>query len=88
MPIYEYQCINCSHQLEVLQKLADAPLIECPSCHADGLTRLVSATSFHLKGTGWYATDFKDKPRINQANDTAITPAPDTSGTAKAAETT
>ena len=59
MPIYEYQCTECGHQLEALQKISDAPLKDCPACASAGLTRLVSASSFRLKGGGWYETDFK-----------------------------
>ena len=59
MPIYEYRCSNCGHELEALQKLADAPLVVCPSCNAQSLVKLVSASAFQLKGSGWYATDFK-----------------------------
>jgi putative FmdB family regulatory protein len=60
MPIYEYQCQACGHQLEVIQSFADNPLSECPACQKSALNKLISAPSFHLKGTGWYATDFKD----------------------------
>jgi len=59
MPIYEYRCSSCGHKLETLQKFSDAPLLACPACHADALVKLVSAAGFHLKGSGWYATDFK-----------------------------
>jgi putative FmdB family regulatory protein len=59
MPIYEYRCSACGHKLESLQKLADAPLVTCPSCGKPTLTKLVSAAGFQLKGSGWYATDFK-----------------------------
>jgi len=59
MPIYEYRCTSCGHKLEALQKFSDAPLSACPSCNADGLVKLVSAAGFQLKGSGWYATDFK-----------------------------
>jgi putative FmdB family regulatory protein len=61
MPIYEYACGACDHRLEKLQKLADAPLVDCPVCGQPALTKLVSAAGFQLKGTGWYATDFKPK---------------------------
>ncbi len=62
MPIYEYQCKACGHHLEVLQKVSDPPLKTCPKCKKrTSLTKLVSAAGFRLKGTGWYATDFKDK---------------------------
>ena len=59
MPIYEYRCSSCGHELEVLQKFSDAPLATCPSCQRDALTKKVSAAGFQLKGSGWYATDFK-----------------------------
>ena len=59
MPIYEYRCSSCGHKLESLQKFSDAPLVACPACHADALVKQVSAAGFHLKGSGWYATDFK-----------------------------
>ena len=59
MPIYEYRCSSCGHELESLQKLSDAPLTTCPSCKADTLVKLMSAAGFQLKGSGWYATDFK-----------------------------
>jgi putative FmdB family regulatory protein len=59
MPIYEYRCSSCGHKLEALQKLSDVPLSKCPSCNADALVKLVSAAGFQLKGSGWYATDFK-----------------------------
>jgi putative FmdB family regulatory protein len=61
MPIYEYRCGECGHQQEFLQKVSDAPLVECPKCHKPGLTKLLSAAGFQLKGSGWYATDFKSK---------------------------
>ena len=59
MPIYEYRCSKCSHELEALQRLADAPLVECPACHASALVKQVSAAGFQLKGSGWYVTDFR-----------------------------
>lgn len=61
MPIYEYQCSNCGHQLEIIQKVNDDPLADCPQCNTATLRRVVSPVAFHLKGTGWYVTDFKDK---------------------------
>jgi putative FmdB family regulatory protein len=60
MPIYEYRCTACQHKLESLQKFSDAPLVVCPQCGRDALTKLVSAAGFHLKGSGWYQTDFKN----------------------------
>lgn len=59
MPIYEYKCAGCGHALEAMQKMSDAPLADCPACGTSQLKRLVSAAGFQLKGTGWYATDFK-----------------------------
>ncbi len=59
MPIYEYRCASCGHELESIQKLSDPPLVACPACHKDALVKLVSAAGFQLKGSGWYATDFK-----------------------------
>jgi putative FmdB family regulatory protein len=59
MPIYEYRCTDCGHRLEALQRLADAPLKACPACGKESLTKLMSAVGFQLKGSGWYATDFK-----------------------------
>jgi putative FmdB family regulatory protein len=59
MPIYEYRCTDCGFQDEYLQKVAEAPLTACPSCGKATFRKLVSAAGFHLKGSGWYATDFK-----------------------------
>jgi len=59
MPIYEYRCSNCGHELETLQKISDDPLKKCPACEQEQLQKLVSAASFRLKGSGWYETDFK-----------------------------
>ena len=62
MPIYEYVCTNqsCGHELEALQKIADEPLVFCPSCGESSLKKKISAAAFRLKGTGWYETDFKN----------------------------
>ena len=73
MPIYEYRCDHCGHQFEVLQKISDAPVKNCPKCNSNNPRRLVSAAAFKLKGTGWYETDFKTKKpkkgdEINKAN--------------------
>lgn len=71
MPIYEYQCTACAHELEALQKLSDAPLIDCPACAQPQLRKKMSATSFHLKGGGWYQTDFKDTGKKKPAEGAA-----------------
>ncbi|BFM07415.1 FmdB family zinc ribbon protein [Halioxenophilus aromaticivorans] len=59
MPIYEYVCGSCQHELEALQKIADDPLVECPQCHESSLKKKISAAGFRLAGSGWYETDFK-----------------------------
>ena len=59
MPFYEYQCNNCGHTLEAMQRLHDSPLKKCPHCGKSQLQRLMSAPVFRLKGGGWYETDFK-----------------------------
>ena len=59
MPIYEYRCDACGHELESLQKMSDAPLTDCPSCGEPRLKKMISAAGFRLKGGGWYETDFK-----------------------------
>ena len=61
MPIYEYRCGACGHQKEFLQKVAEPMLTECPVCHKPTFNKLLSAAGFQLKGSGWYATDFKSK---------------------------
>jgi len=63
VPIYEYECSTCGHQMEAIQKFSDAPLTDCPACAKSTLRKRISAPAFHLKGTGWYVTDFKDKPK-------------------------
>ena len=83
MPIYEYRCSNCGHELEALQKLADAPLVVCPSCNAQSLVKLVSASAFQLKGSGWYATDFKGGAKPSPKPGDAAKPASDATSEAK-----
>jgi putative FmdB family regulatory protein len=61
MPFYEYECSNCKFYVEVLQKISDEPLRDCPSCKKSALKKLVSAPVFRLKGAGWYETDFKSE---------------------------
>ncbi len=67
MPIYEYRCAECGHELEKLQKISDAPLTDCPACGKPALQKLVSAAGFRLKGGGWYETDFKSGNKKNIA---------------------
>ncbi|SAK47045.1 FmdB family regulatory protein [Caballeronia temeraria] len=59
MPIYAYRCADCSHEKDVLQKLSDAPLTQCPACGKDAFSKQVTAAGFQLKGSGWYVTDFR-----------------------------
>lgn len=59
MPIYAYKCGSCGHSKDVLQKISDAPLTDCPACGASAFSKQVTAAGFQLKGSGWYATDFK-----------------------------
>ena len=71
MPIYEYRCNACGHKLESLQRLSDAPLVTCPACGKDALAKQLSAAGFQLKGSGWYATDFKNSGSKPPAKDAA-----------------
>jgi putative FmdB family regulatory protein len=86
MPFYEYQCKNCGHALEAMQKINDAPLKKCPHCGKSQLQRLMSAPVFRLKGGGWYETDFKgdqdnkrnlaDRPETDAAKEDKKAPSP------------
>ena len=60
MPIYAYKCAECSHELDVIRKVSDPPLTECPNCGKPALVKQITAAGFHLKGGGWYVTDFRD----------------------------
>jgi putative FmdB family regulatory protein len=86
MPIYAYRCASCGHAQDVLQKLADAPLTVCPACGADSFRKQLTAAGFQLKGSGWYATDFKGNGSAKPAGDGAKPGADkaDTSTTEKA----
>ncbi|MEI8385657.1 MAG: zinc ribbon domain-containing protein [Nitrosomonadaceae bacterium] len=93
MPIYEYRCSSCGSENEHLQKLSDASIAVCPACGSDSYIKLISAAGFQLKGSGWYATDFKNsvKPKSDKvtaasgestsAPTAASTPAPDATTT-------
>lgn len=59
MPIYEYQCRDCGHEFETMQKMSDPKLTDCPECEQSALVKKISAVAFRLKGGGWYETDFK-----------------------------
>ena len=60
MPIYAYRCSNCGHEEDVLQKMSDSPLSQCPACGQATYVKQVTAAGFQLKGSGWYVTDFRD----------------------------
>ena len=60
MPIYAYKCESCGHAKDVLQKMSDAPLVDCPACGAPAFKKQLTAAGFQLKGSGWYVTDFRD----------------------------
>jgi putative FmdB family regulatory protein len=83
MPIYAYKCESCGHRQDVLQKISDPVLSICPACGASSFVKQVTAAGFQLKGSGWYATDFKggataspDKPEAKPADTAAPTAAP------------
>lgn len=59
MPIYAYQCTSCGHAKDVLQKISDPVLTTCPACGAESFQKQITAAGFQLKGSGWYATDFR-----------------------------
>jgi putative FmdB family regulatory protein len=89
MPIYEYRCSACGFEKDALQKMSDPPLVDCPSCGKPALVKLVSAAGFQLKGSGWYATDFKssgkkpaEKTTGENGNGAAGAGKADTTGTA------
>lgn len=82
MPIYAYKCESCGHSKDVLQKISDAPLTDCPACGAPAFKKQLTAAGFQLKGSGWYVTDFRGGDKGASATGTAV-PA----GESKAAET-
>lgn len=76
MPIYAYKCGSCGHARDVLQKISDAPLTDCPACGAASFSKQVTAAGFQLKGSGWYVTDFRGgsggaAPAADKASDKA-----------------
>ena len=85
MPIYEYRCTSCGSQKDHLQKMSADPLTHCPACGAEGYTKLLSAAGFQLKGSGWYATDFKGSgsaPAAKPSEGAAASPDPAPAATA------
>jgi putative FmdB family regulatory protein len=84
MPIYEYQCQACGHEMEAWQKISDQPLRKCPECGKMKLQKLISAVGFRLKGGGWYETDFKSDGKRNLAGDKSADKKGDKTETKKA----
>ena len=71
MPTYEYECSDCGEHFEEIQKISEEPIKKCPKCQKDNVHRIISATAFHLKGSGWYKTDYASsgsKPSTAPAN--------------------
>jgi putative FmdB family regulatory protein len=68
MPIYEYECSACGHHEEVIQHFSDKPLSKCPECSGK-MNKLISQSAFHLKGSGWYVTDYADKKKSPASSD-------------------
>jgi putative FmdB family regulatory protein len=86
LPIYAYRCASCGFEKDVLQKLSDPILTQCPSCHAETFQKQVTAAGFQLKGSGWYATDFRNPPAPAKAG-AAADPAAPTAASPAAGET-
>jgi putative FmdB family regulatory protein len=93
MPIYEYECTNCRKVTEAVQRFSDAPLTDCSHCRGH-LRKLISRSTFHLKGSGWYVTDYSGKnqstsacPSTSGGEQSSTTPKPETTtSTASATE--
>ncbi|AZG12574.1 MULTISPECIES: FmdB family zinc ribbon protein [Cupriavidus] len=86
MPIYAYRCDACGHGRDVLQKMSDAPLTDCPSCGAAGtFKKQLTAAGFQLKGSGWYVTDFRGGSGGTSATASGNAPAADGASAAPAA---
>jgi putative FmdB family regulatory protein len=88
VPIYEYRCESCEHELEKLQRMSDGDLVDCPECEQPALKRLVSAAAFRLKGSGWYETDFKkdNKRNLAESSSTSNSDKSSTDGAGKKAD--
>jgi putative FmdB family regulatory protein len=72
MAIYEFLCSECSHQDDLIRKMNDSSVIICPKCKKNTFAKQVSAPNFQLSGSGWYATDFKNKPAAKQSDKTEL----------------
>ena len=78
MPIYAYKCSACGHQQDVLQKLSDAPLTDCPQCGQAAFSKQLTAAGFQLKGSGWYVTDFRNNSGGKSGGSAASSSTPST----------
>ena len=75
MPIYDFHCKSCDYITEMMRKMSDSNVTTCPQCKQEAFEKMLSAPSFQLSGTGWYATDFKNKTTTPKEQDTAEKPA-------------
>ena len=87
MPIYAYRCASCGFEQDVLQKVSEAPLTDCPSCGQPALAKQVTAAGFQLKGSGWYVTDFRDNGKKPADGATSV-PSPKTDAASASREAT
>ena len=78
MPIYEYKCTKCAHEFQSMQKFSDEPVSQCPTCGAP-VKKLISKSSFHLKGSGWYLTDYAKKGSPSKSESESTSSVGDTS---------
>jgi putative FmdB family regulatory protein len=85
MPIYEYECNKCGNHVEALQKISDPPILECDQCHSN-MKKLISQSTFRLKGTGWYVTDYASKNSNNQMSAKETSPSDSSDTTTKKVE--
>jgi len=88
MPIYAYKCESCGFAKDVLQKMSDSLLTDCPSCGASTFKKQLTAAGFQLKGSGWYATDFKGGPAATSSTPTGVDSAPKAAESAKSNDST
>lgn len=88
MPIYAYRCESCGHAHDALQKISDAPLVDCPACGQPSLKKQVTAAGFQLKGSGWYVTDFRNNSSAGSAPAASAAPASSADASAPATAST
>lgn len=88
MPIYAYKCSACGHAQDVLQKISDPRLTQCPECGQDTFSKQVTAAGFQLKGSGWYVTDFRDGGRKSGTDAASTSSTASSSTTAASAPAT